>query len=285
MEDMPPPLLGKNISRRYAQIAYYDKAIFVFLCMDDIKILVDLGHDDVEGQECKDGRSRTWMILLYPDNAEHKAVLDDKLADLDWNYAGRVHDKDPDTKEHHHVVVCFKDGRKNADIAKDLGIDKRWLRAWDRQKKALRYLCHKDNPEKYQYSTDGIYGTIAEKAVGACSKGNELSEVQSVQEITKMLREIDGFVTYDFFLNLISQAGLYAVFRRMGNLGVKLIEEHNQAERIKLDKEYAREVGFTSDQATFERFIKWQSSQMSFDDRVERLERQNAIPVANDLNE
>ena len=246
--------------------------------MEDIKNPVDLGHDDVDGQECKDGRSRTWMLLLYPDNPEHKKVLEETLPELDWNYAGRVHDKDPNTKEHHHVVVIFKDGRRNTDVAKDLGIDKRWLRAWDRQKKAFRYLCHKDNPEKFQYSPDGIYGTMAEKAVGACSKGNELSEGQSVQEIIKTLDGIDGYVSYRLFLNLMVESGLYAVFRRMGNHGLKLVDEHNKAAEAALRRELAEEVGFVADRASFEKFIQWQSSGMEFGERMERLERQGMVP-------
>lgn len=213
---------------------------------------VDLGHDDVDGQECKDGRSRTWMLLLYEDDPTHKAVLDGKLADLDWNYAGRKHDKDDGVKEHHHIVVLFKDGRKNADIAVDLGIDKRWLRAWDRQKKALRYLCHKDNPEKYQYSTDGIYGTIAEKAVAACSKGDALSEKQSVDEILQTLDGIDGFISYKEFLRVVSEKGLYASFRRMGNLACRLLDEHNAIQRRKLDKELHRD----SEREKFHNFMK-----------------------------
>lgn len=195
--------------------------------MEDVR-KVDLGHDDVDGQECKDGRSRTWMLLLYEDDPTHKAVLDGKLNDLDWNFAGRVHDMDG-VKTHHHIVVLFKDGRKNADIAADLGIEKRWLRAWDRQKKAFRYLCHRDNPEKYQYSTDGIYGTLAEKAVAACSKGDALSENQSVSEVLNLLDSIEGFVTYRFFLALVVEKGCYPTFRRMGNLAVRLIDEHNRA--------------------------------------------------------
>lgn len=209
--------------------------------MEEIKTAPDLGHDDVEGQECKDGRSRTWMLLLYPDNPEHKTVIDGKIADLDWNYAGRVHDKDDGVKEHHHIVVLFKDGRKAADVAADLGLEIRWLRAWDRQKKALRYLCHRDNPEKYQYSTDGIYGTIAEKAVAACSKGDKLSEAQSVSEIIKTLDEIEGFVTYKFFMNLMAQKGCFDVFRRMGVLGARLIDEHNGLVKSAIEREISRD--------------------------------------------
>lgn len=197
--------------------------------MEELKTPIDLGHDDVDGQECKDGRSRTWMILLYEDDPTHKAVLDGKLAELDWDYVGRQHDSDPGVKVHHHVVVLFKDGRKNADIAADLGIDKRWLRAWDRQKKALRYLCHKDNPEKYQYTTDGIYGTLAEKAVAACSKGDALSEKQSLDEILALVDSIEGYCTYRAFLQIVNEKGLYAAFRRMGNLATRLLDEHNAA--------------------------------------------------------
>lgn len=188
-------------------------------------VSVDLGHDDVGGQECKDGRSRTWMILLYEDNEQMASVLNSRLKELDWNYAGRIHDQEG--KPHHHVVVLFKDGRKAADIANDLQLDSRWLRAWDRKKKALRYLCHKDNPEKFQYDTDGIYGTIAEQAVAACSKGDAQSESQTVVEIMNVIDSFDGHLSYSVALRLMAEKGCFSVFRRMGVLGVRLIDEHN----------------------------------------------------------
>ena len=215
--------------------------------MEDIKNPPDLGHDDVDGQECKDGRSRTWMVLLYEDDPVHKAVLDGKFAELDWNYAGRIHDHDDGVKPHHHVVCVFKDGRKAADVAADLGLDKRWLRAWDRQKKAFRYLCHRDNPDKFQYHPDGIYGTMAEKAVGCCSKGDVLSESQSMQEVFKTLDEIEGYVSYKFFLSLMVEKGCFAVFRRLGVLGVRLIDEHNHEYYQKCQKDMFPDMAGHSD--------------------------------------
>lgn len=243
--------------------------------MEDLFKPIDLGHDDVDGQECKDGRSRTWMLLLYEDDPSHKAVLDGRLAELDWNYAGRIHDKDDGVKPHHHVVVLFKDGRKNTDIANDLCIDKRFLRAWDRKKKALRYLCHRDNPEKFQYSTDGIYGTVAEQAVSACSKGNELSEAQAINEITQLLDEIDGFVSYSFFLRYVSERGLYPVFRRMGLLAVRLVDEHNNAQRCKLDKELNQD----HNREIFRQFLKC-IDDLPFAERCEILERKGFPPLS-----
>lgn len=245
--------------------------------MEDILKPVDFGHDDVDGQECKDGRSRTWMLLLYEDDPTHKAVLDGKLAELDWNFAGRIHDQDDGVKVHHHVVVLFKDGRKNTDIANDLGIDKRWLRAWDRKKKALRYLCHRDNPEKYQYSPDGIYGTIAEQAVSACSKGNELSEAQAIKEIADLLDSIDGFVTYSFFLRYVADKGLYPVFRRLGIIATRLLDEHNAIVRRKLD----REMSADSQRENFKNFMK-SIEDLPFDERCEILQKKGYPPLSMD---
>lgn len=205
----------------------------------------DLGHDDVGGQECKDGRSRTWMILLYEDNDNMKRVLQETLKELDWNYAGRIHDQEG--KPHHHVVVLFKDGRKAKDVAADIGLETRWLRAWDKKKRALRYLCHRDNPEKFQYDTDGIYGTIAEQAIAACAKSDGLSEAQSVVEIINILDSIEGHIDYSVALKLMAEKGCFSVFRRMGVLGVRLLDEHNY--KVSLDSTRRNDT-----QADIERF-------------------------------
>lgn len=244
--------------------------------MEDVK-KVDLGHDEIDGQECKDGRSRTWMILLYEDDPTHKKVLDETLAELDWNYAGRIHDQDDGVKPHHHVVVLFKDGRKKADVAKDLGIDMRWLRAWDKQKKALRYLCHKDNPEKFQYHPDGIYGTVAEKAIAQCSKGNELSETQSVLEIFSLLDGIDGMVSTMTFMRLCAEHGLYASARRMGNNLGRMLDEHNARERAKLD----REIRGDTERENFRAFLR-NIDDLPFDERCDILEKKGFPPLSMD---
>lgn len=234
--------------------------------MDDI-VFTGTDHEDFGNNGCKDGRSRTWMILLYEDDPTHKSVLDGKLSDLDWNYAGIKHDQDG-VKAHHHIVVLFKDGRKCADVAKDLGIDVRWLRAWDRAKKALRYLCHRDDASKYQYSTDAIYGTIAEKAVSVCSKGEPLSENASVQEIISLLDGVEGYVSYKFFISLVAEQGCYATFRRMGVLGTRLIDEHNYNYSKKLSKERGEEFERLTALKGFENF-----TQMPFADRISVIEK------------
>lgn len=165
------------------------------------------------------------MILTYDDNNQCDHVVS-ALNDLDWNYAGRVHDMEG--KPHYHIVVLFKNGRKCADVAKDIGIDARWLRAWDSKKKALRYLCHRDDSDKYQYTTDTIFGNLADDAIKACNVGQEQIESNVVCEIVALLDSYQERVTYSFFIAKCAELGYWSVLRRMGNLACKLVDEHNQ---------------------------------------------------------
>lgn len=193
---------------------------------DEVKV-IDLGHEEVED---KPGRSRTWLLLLYPDTDEsgsHKAALE-RLDELDWNYCGRVHDKDVGVKEHHHVVVCFKDGRQKEDVAADLGIDTRWIRRAHSQKKAMRYLCHKDNKDKYQYTPNEIYGTLADKAIAQCSKGDAVSEVEGTSKVIEIIDTFPGVITYSVLLSMILAENCYPHYRRLGHTVFKLVDQHNQ---------------------------------------------------------
>lgn len=193
----------------------------------EITPLADLGHNEVED---KPGRSRVWMLLLYPDTDEsgsHKQALE-RLDELDWNFCGRVHDKDEGVKEHHHVVICFQNGRMKEDVAKDLGIESRWIRRVHSQKKAMRYLCHKDNPDKYQYSPGEIYGTLADKAISQCSKGDAISEIEGTSKVAELINAFPGFVSVTQLLPLVLAEGVYAHYRRLGNSVFYLINEHNQ---------------------------------------------------------
>lgn len=186
----------------------------------------DLGHHD---EDDKPGRSRVWMLLLYPDTDEsgsHKQALE-KLDELDWNYCGRVHDSDPGVKSHHHVIVCFQNGRLKADIANDLGIDTRWIRRVHSQKKAMRYLCHKDNSDKFQYSPAEIYGTLADKAIAQCSKGDAISEVEGTSKVIEIINSFPSYTSVSLVLPLVLAEGVYPHYRRLGNSVFRLIQDHN----------------------------------------------------------
>lgn len=237
--------------------------------MEEIKKL-DLGHDEVEE---KAGRSRNWFLLLYPDNEDMKQVLDTRLDELDWDYCGRVHDKDEGVKEHHHVLVCFPNGRLKADVANDLGIDPRWLRRVHSQKKAMRYLCHKDNPEKHQYSVDGIYGTLADKAITQCQKGDKVSEVDGTMKVLSIIENYPGIVSVNKILPIVCAEGVYPHYRRLGNSIFKMIDEHNKPfyeASMRNEKENNERLGFESRVAQLEKLLQT----MSFEEYLSFREKQ-----------
>ena len=112
------------------------------------------------------------------------------------------------------------------DVSADLGIDKRWLRPHDKKKKAMRYLCHRDNKDKFQYDSNEIYGSIAEEAMKQCAISVD-GERDNIAEIVTLLKGIDGRVTYSDFISICCDRGLWSALRRMGTLSCRLIDEHN----------------------------------------------------------
>lgn len=133
----------------------------------------------------KDDRRRVWTFIVYPESAREdwREVLNDKH--LQW-VCSPLHDKDtnPDgttKKAHWHVVLVF-DGKKSyndivsytsvlgkvklSDDGKPI-IDKETNKPVrikgatvpqrvESIRGMMRYLIHKDNPEKYQYNQDDI---------------------------------------------------------------------------------------------------------------------------------
>lgn len=230
-----------------------------------------LDHDEIGHDTSADGRSRTWMLLVYEDSTDIDA-LKLLLKDLDWDFAGICHDQDG-VKAHHHIVCLFKDGRRIDDVAKDLNIERRWLRAWDRKKKALRYLCHKDNESKFQYDASLIYGSIAEKAAAACAKGDQASEKQSVEDLMNFIDSIDGYISYSFLIKEVNKLGLFSVFRRMGIIAVRLVDSHNEV--------YRRLEEINPRQKALERFGDYEENggakDLTFGERLQRLDRKNLL--------
>lgn len=109
----------------------------------------------------KDGRARNFATVVYPDSAPEGWV--ETLSDFCVPaFMSPLHDQDvnPDgeiKKAHYHVLFCFE-GVKTTDQVQVLidqiggvGCEKvASLRGY------ARYLCHLDNPEKFQYSIENV---------------------------------------------------------------------------------------------------------------------------------
>ena len=107
------------------------------------------------------GRTRNYATVVYPDSApgEWQEILSQQFVPA---FISPLHDKDTnptgeEKKAHYHVVIMFE-GPKTKEQAQEIftlingvGCEKvNSLRGY------ARYLCHMDNPEKYQYPQEDV---------------------------------------------------------------------------------------------------------------------------------
>lgn len=106
-------------------------------------------------------RTRNWATILYPDSA--REGWRDILTDLKVPcFLSPLHDKDlnPDgtlKKPHYHILFIF-DGVKSREQVLDIvsllfAVGTEYVNS---VRGYARYLCHLDNPEKFQYSTNDV---------------------------------------------------------------------------------------------------------------------------------
>ena len=129
-----------------------------------IKSILDRSDFNIMADKNKDTRTRNWSCIVYPESAPEnwKSILQECFVPA---FISPLHDKDinPEAeadeckKPHYHIVIMF-DGPKTSEQAQEIftkigGVG--CLRVQSIRGMA-RYLCHLDNPEKYQYSPDDI---------------------------------------------------------------------------------------------------------------------------------
>lgn len=118
-------------------------------------------EESQQASQTKDGRCRTWALIVYPESApdnwqeilseEHVPVLISPLHDKDVN-------PDGETKKPHWHVLMMYNSKKSRQQINELAAKLNAPRPQPVSDKRgyARYLCHVDNPEKHQYSTEGV---------------------------------------------------------------------------------------------------------------------------------
>lgn len=107
------------------------------------------------------GRARNFATVVYPESSSEnwQDILAEQFVPA---FISPLHDKDLDPtgepkKPHYHVMVMY-DGVKTLEQASELfqtigGVGCEVVQC---QRGYARYLCHLDNPDKAQYSTEDI---------------------------------------------------------------------------------------------------------------------------------
>lgn len=151
----------------------------------------------------KDGRSRNWAFVAYPDSLPTNwlSVLDDMHISA---LVSPLHDKDINAdgtpkKPHYHILVMFE-GNKTFQQVKDLCSN--LLNATipisiQSSKAYARYLIHMDNPEKVQYKRTEIksFGGADVDRLLCSTVGNRH---ECLREMRKYIREHQIYSFSDF---------------------------------------------------------------------------------------
>ena len=151
-------------------------------------------------------KKRHWAFVLYPESAPSDWLEQLQKTGLQCAISP-FHDKDVDPtgelkKAHYHIILSYE-GPTTYNVVNSLcdGLNQPIPQALEQVRGYYRYLTHKDNPEKYQYSEDDI------KTLNGFNIANYVEITKSeVMEIKKKLQKLircNDFFEYCDFMDYL----------------------------------------------------------------------------------
>ena len=202
-------------------------------------------------------KDRKFMILLYPDDVTHARAYE--ILTTSYDFASILHDKDIYSemditseikkygqakhdvgelkKPHYHIIISTGNNPKwNTALAKELGIEVRFIEKIKKVERALEYLIHYNDEDKYQYDVEEVQGVLKSR-LKASINSIDKSEGEKVKELIDYIRSQDGVIMYDDFGEYCAVSGYWDVFRRSQTYFLKVIDQHNEVYRKQVWKD------------------------------------------------
>lgn len=189
--------------------------------------------------------SRNWALEIYPSWSNYDDIME-FVQDHYRAYAYILHDKDIWTaadvaksveyclqnniqigdpkKCHVHIAIKFDNPRYRYTIAKELGIEDRFVRQCRKMNSFLKYLVHFDEYDKVAYPVQNVKGPLAPKVWKLCSESQEIEH--SSDEIRELILSRPHW-TLSELLKAVNQRGLYSVYRQGYTLYKDILVDHN----------------------------------------------------------
>ena len=160
-------------------------------------------------------KKRNWAFVLYPESAPEDWFDRLKQSGL-MGAISPLHDKDVNAdgepkKAHYHIILVYGNTTtfNNVKSLTD-SLNQPIPQALEQIRGYYRYLTHKDNPEKYQYSDSDI----------VTFGGFDISDFVEMtkSEVTKYIKEIHAFVRdnniteYSDLCDMLIDAGLEELY-------------------------------------------------------------------------
>lgn len=187
-------------------------------------------------------RSRLYSCVLYPEDESQQYAIS-LLSGKSYSSVGILHDRDVSINEetgeptlsdetgepivkkpHYHFVIRFKNARYAASLAKELRIKLNYLEKSADFPSAVRYLIHKGWPDKFQYPTSELVGSLVDQAMEAM---DDTSEGQRAVEILNMIEECPFTLSATQLIRMAALEGRWSDLRRGGQWFMQALAEHN----------------------------------------------------------
>lgn len=185
----------------------------------------------------KTQRTRNFASVVYPESAPAnwlEILAEAKIPAL----VSPLHDRDvnPDgevKKAHYHVLILFE-GVKTSEQAKEVfdTIGGVGLEVVQSIRGYARYLCHLDNPDKYQYEQGDVHQFGGADYVSII--GLATDRYKAIAEMIDFCHDYD----IDEFSDLLEYARLHHFewFRILCDNGAFVMREHLKSRRIRRDR-------------------------------------------------
>lgn len=180
-------------------------------------------------------KKRNWAFVLYPESAPVNWIEILQQTGLQC-VISPLHNKDvyptgEPKKPHYHIILCYS-GPTSFNVVKALcdSLNQPIPQALEQVRGYYRYLTHKDNPEKYQYSDEDIQPLNGFNI----SDFVELSKSE-ILEIKKKLQELirtEHIIEYSDFMDYLLDNGMSLEYE-VGSNNTYFFEKYIASKRNK----------------------------------------------------
>jgi len=184
-------------------------------------------------------RSSNWNFILYPESAPENWRELINETHIEW-VESPLHDKDvnedgTDKKAHYHITLLFpslKSFDQVEEITKTLNapIPVKCLSV----KGSIRYMVHKDSPEKYQYDWNKIVPHNGADLSSLCAP-TSTERLQIQKDIIEYIRT-NGVIEFFDVVNYATDEGLSDWLNVLLNFSTMAINAYIKSQRHKFEK-------------------------------------------------
>lgn len=145
-----------------------------------------------------------------------------------FDYAFILHDKDKKDdgtlkKAHYHFRIFYKDKKTISAWAKIFNVKENEIEILKDKKKAIQYLVHYNNEDKYQYNIEDIISNFDIKQYFA----NKSDENFDIKLITDYISTIKTHIKFSDLKDFVLDNNLWGSYRRSYSIIRDLVFEHN----------------------------------------------------------